>query len=496
MDRRRFVKSAGWGTAGLLLNSAASKSKGQPMRSEPPVIPQTAWGRVFVRWTEPTLPPARTLHVQDLVIPWGADHALLTSAREQGYRVYAAVTLRQASEAADAIRAMGIAGIILEAGDSGQKPVEEAARNLRLAHPEITLLIPGPGGKQPAMKGSTVIKDGGILQISSPTEQPWIDSNSALVEFDRAFRPTEIPLIEFAWELSDALQQQQGPSMEDYSLAVAEAGALHCNLILNLHPNFQKALGHQSVDAWDNWKKMVQYVQFYTKVGELPVALQANVGVVTDSFEASYEPMNLMARHNVPFRVLPPSDLTPQGLKGLDLIVLFAQPGEASIRVVAEFADGGGVAILVGLRGPFPWQSTGPRRSSDKSTIYTTGKGQVIELAEGVDDPGMFAQDIRRLLGKEKLPLSLWNASTTLGTCYKLPGSSTTTLELVNYSTDALPVQVRIKGSYSIIRYETPERGCCEPLPASHQDGFTEFDVPWLKIGGRVHLSTIAASAS
>lgn len=175
---------------------------------------------------------------------------------------------------------------------------------------------------------------------------------------------------------------------------------------------------------------------------------------------------------------------------------MFAQPGEASIRVVAEFADGGGVAILVGLRGPFPWQSTGTRRSSDKSTIYTTGKGQVIELAEGVDDPGMFAQDIRRLLGKEKLPLSLWNASTTLGTCYKLPGSSTTTLELVNYSTDALPVQVRIKGSYSIIRYETPERGCCEPLPASHQDGFTEFDVPWLKIGGRVHLSTIAASAS
>jgi hypothetical protein len=430
-----------------------------------------------------------------LVIPWGADRALVESARKQGYRVYAAVTLAQASTAANTSRAMGISGIILEAGDSDQKPAEQAARNLRQAHPDLTFLTPGQGGKQPAMKGSTVITQGGILQVSSPTEQPWIDSNLAQVGFDRAFRPTQIPLIDFPCELSDALQQQQGPSTEDYSLAVAEAGALHSDLILNLHPNLQKALARGSDDGWAVWKHLAQYIAFYLKQGERPVAHQANVGVVTDNYEASYETTNLMARHNVPFRVVPPSHLTTQDLTGLDLIVLFAQPDEAAIRAVAGFVDGGGVAILVSLRGPFPWQSTGASRTSDHSVIYTTGKGEVIELADGVADPGTFAQDVRRLLGKEKLPISLWNASTTLAVPYELPGTSTATLELVNYSADPLPVQVRIKGSYSVVRYETPERGCCEPLTPAHQDGFTQFDVPWLRIGGRVHLGTMADSA-
>jgi hypothetical protein len=44
-----------------------------------------------------------------------------------------------------------------------------------------------------------------------------------------------------------------------------------------------------------------------------------------------------------------------------------------------------------------------------------------------------------------------------------------------------------------VVRYETPERGCCEVLTPTHQDGFTQFDVPWLRIGGRVHLGAMPA---
>jgi hypothetical protein len=492
MDRRRFVKSASWGTAGLLLSSVASKGQDEGTRPESPVIPQTAWGRVWIRWTEPTL-PARTLLAHGLAIPWNASPALLENARKHGYRVYTAVTLAQASAAASSSRAMGISGIILEAGDSEQEKAEKIARELRLAYPDLTVLSPDSNAKQPKMMGSTVITEGGILQVSSPTEQPWIDSNLALVRFDRAFRPTQTPLIDFQWEHSDALQQQLGPSTENYSLAVAEAGALHSDLILNLHPSLEKALVSGSDEAWGVWEHIAKYVEFYLREGERPVAFPANVGVVTDNYDASYETTNLMARHNIPFRVLPPSYLTPQGLQGLDLIVIFAQPDEASIRQVAGFVDGGGVAILVSLPSPFPGQSSGARRVSGDSVIYTMGNGKVIELAKGVADPGTFSMDVRRLLGKEKLPISLWNASTTIAIPYKLPGTATATVELVNYSADPMPVQVRIRGSYSVIRYETPERGCCEVLTPTHQDGFTQFDVPWLRIGGRVHLGAMAA---
>jgi hypothetical protein len=492
MDRRRFVKSAGWGTAGLLLNSAAAISQEEPARPEAPAIAQTAWGRVFVRWTEAALPSAKALGVNDLVIPWGASRALVESGRRQGYRVYAAATLKEASAVADAGPAMGISGIILEAGDSGPKAAAEAASHLRLDHPHLAFLTPGSNGKQPSMKGSTVIKHGSILEVSSPTAQPWIDSNLATVAFERATSPTEIPLIAFPWELSDALQQQQGPSTEDYSLAVAEAGALHCDLILSLHPKLQKALAGDGAGAWAAWKQVASYIDFCRKRDQRPVALSANVGVVTDNYEASYETTNLMARHNIAFRVLAASDLAAQGLNGLDLVVVFAQPGEAAAKEVAEFAAGGGVAILAGLHGHFPWQSDSAGQTSGKSVTYTAGKGKIIELSEGIADPGTFAQDVRRLLGKEKVLISLWNASTTLAIVYKLSGSSQVTLELLNYSAESLPVQVRIKGSYPSVRYETPERGCCEILAPVCEDGFTEFVVPWLRIGGRVHLGPAA----
>jgi len=76
MDRRRFVKSASWSTAGLLLSSVASKGQDNLIRPESPVIPQTAWGRVWIRWTEPAL-PAKSLLAHGLAIPWGAAPALL-----------------------------------------------------------------------------------------------------------------------------------------------------------------------------------------------------------------------------------------------------------------------------------------------------------------------------------------------------------------------------------------------------------------------------------
>ena len=489
MDRRRFFKSAGLGTAGLLLNAAVSSGQDDETRPESPVIPQTAWGRVWIRWTEPTL-PAKNLLAHGLALPWGASANLMESARKQGYRVYAAVTLGQASAAANSGHAMGISGIILEAGDGEQEKAAATAKNIRRAHPNLAVLSPDLHAKQPSMMGSTVISQHGILRVSSATEQPWINSNLALVGYERAFHPAQTPLIDFKWDLSDALQQQLGPATEDYLLAVAEAGALHSDLILHLHPNLEKTLVSGSEEGWAVWQRVVKYIEFYLRDGERPVALPATVGVVTDNYDAAYEAMNLMARHNIPCRVIPASDLTPKALQDLDLVVIFTQPDNAATQQLARFVAGGGIAILVSVPSLFHAQSSGIRRVSGDSVIYTMGKGKVIELANGVANPETFSRDVRRLLSEKKLPISLWNASTIIAIPYTRPGASTATVELLNYSADPMPVQVRIQGYYPVVRYETPERGCCENLTPTHQDGFTQFDVPWLRIGGRVHLAS------
>ena len=47
---------------------------------------------------------------------------------------------------------------------------------------------------------------------------------------------------------------------------------------------------------------------------------------------------------------------------------------------------------------------------------------------------------------------------------------------------------MRVKGDFDSVRFESPEVGCCKTLKPSRVDGFTEFVVPDLIIGGRVYL--------
>ena len=68
-------------------------------------------------------------------------------------------------------------------------------------------------------------------------------------------------------------------------------------------------------------------------------------------------------------------------------------------------------------------------------------------------------------------------------------------MELVNYDEEATQVQVQVKGTFAAARYESPEKGCCEKLKTTQVDGFTEFVVPDLVIGGRVHLEAGAGNA-
>ena len=135
-----------------------------------------------------------------------------------------------------------LAGIILNPGDSQPGQIDEELQQLRSAYPGLPVLVLNPRAKQPQMKGQMVIKREGVLQVTSPTAQPWIDTNLALVRLDQAFRPAQTPLYEFQWDLSDPQLQESGPAPADYALAVAEAGAFHADLVLDLHPRLQTDL--------------------------------------------------------------------------------------------------------------------------------------------------------------------------------------------------------------------------------------------------------------
>jgi hypothetical protein len=296
--------------------------------------------------------------------------------------------------------------------------------------------------------------------------------------------------VDFTWDLNDSVKQKVGPPPVDYELAVAEAGAFRADLILPLHKYLEDKLASQDPQALTSWNEIRRYIQFYAGEGsDVELEPVSNVGIVTDDYESSYEAMNLMARHNIPFQVLQPDRLKAGQLQGMDMLVNFSRLDDVSARAVDHFASRGGTVVLVGSKGHFGWNSSPPVHQNSQSSIYQDGAGKVVEVAAPVENPEPFAQDIWRLLAPPERLLSLWNALTTLAAAYQDGAGSEILLNLVNYSGRAIQVQVRVKGRFQQIRYETPERGCCESLSPADDNGFTEFVVPSLTTGGRVHLS-------
>ena len=449
--------------------------------------------KVYVRWTHSVVPPVRVLGVDDLVIAWNDQAERLTAAATKlGYRVYLETTAAQAAEAAESGARLGATGIILKAETLKPAEAEESAQKLRATHPKLKILVLNAGGKQPEMRGWLVFKKDGILQVSSPTSQPWLDSNLALARYEEGFQKRQAPLYTFSWDLTDALLKEQGPHPADYALAVAEAGAFHADLLLEVHEQQQKGLATGDKGTLADWTLVRHTMAFYQQASPSTAALTAPVAVLTEDYESPYEALNLMARHNIPYRVLHSAEVKPRDLQGCDVVIAFAELGRELSDAIAAFAERGGVVVLVKLKGPYPWESSAPAKADGPSVTFTVGKGRVIELREAVTDPETFAQDVRRLMVKERIPVSLWNSLTTLVAAYRGRESGETVVELVNYAQESTQVQVQVKGRFASVRYESPEKSCCEILKPSVVDGFTEFVVPNVVIGGRVLLGTAA----
>jgi len=452
------------------------------------------WARVLLRWDTGSLPPASKLGVRDLVIPWNSAKLLmLTNAVRSGYRVYAQTDLTDASAAAKSGTQVGIAGIIAERGDESREGAETKLRRLRAQYPSLTFWLVNPNALQPKMRGTLVINHNGILQATSPTAQPWVDTNLALISLERAFLPHQPAVYSFAWELN-GIEQKQGPEIHNYALAISEAGAFQADVVLHLHENLMRGLAQDDSAAWELWRQELKYLQFYQGV-HTPWSSDANVALVAKDDPSSFEPLNLLVRHNVGVRVFPPASLSQSALRGFRVAVVLATPKASAAHTILQFARLGGTAVLLNAeRQTYPWHSVKPSHSSESSVTYSIAKGRIIELLQPISDPESFAQDIRALVPNDDLKLSLWNALTVVGMLR--PSGEGKVIELLNYAVDPLDVQIQVKGEYDSVTFESPEHGCCTHLTPSIGKGFTEFTVPSLYIAGRVRLEGKAPETS
>ena len=411
---------------------------------------------------------------------------MIRGAVAQGYRVFVECSPEKAAAVAGSAGKSGATGIVVDPGDEDVAVVERAVRKYRAAHPKVRFLIVNQKAVQPQMKGTLVISRDGVLQVTSPTAQPWVDTNLALVRIEQEMRPAQTPLYTFNWNLTGP--GKQGPDVPDYALAVAEAGAFGADVILSTDEGLQVGLAKNDERAWATWKQITAYLRFYSDARRDWVP-EANVAVVADADPETFEPINLLARHNIGVRVVRPSQATESNLRDVDVMIVLQHPSARLEQTISQFAASGRTVVLVNDQGAtYSWHAENASKNGDASVSYARGKGQIIELTSAISDPETFARDVRRLIDNAKIKMSLWNALTTVGVLYREPHGSNKVVELVNYAADALEVQVRVKGVFRTIRYESPEGGCCVSLTPVVRDGFTEFTVPSLKISGRVHL--------
>jgi hypothetical protein len=410
-------------------------------------LPVSSYAEVLVRWDQEQVPSRESLGISALVVPAKNSRAVENSL-VQGYRVY--LEVEAAAVPGFTSPFDRLAGIVVRGPVS---PSQLSQLRQRLGSSGTRVLALEERGKWPHIRSNWVTKRNEVLQVSSRTAQPWIEQNAALVRIAQASQPGSAPLLTYPWRPITLSDVDEGPRLEDYLVAIADAGSVGADLVLPMHERFQRNLLLGKPDARRWWKEIRSYIDFYS--WDLPNRYRplANIAIVTADPMASFEVMNLLARHNLPFEIIAPERLATLTL--FNVVIVLNQPQGAQAGVLAEFAKNG---------------------------------GRVVERLNGVADPNAFALEIRRMLGRERRVIDVWNGITVLAAPYQEPDGRSVLVTALNYAYEPLPVQMRVRGIFPVVQYESPEEGTAL-LPHRHIAGYTEFLLPALRIGARVFLS-------
>ena len=405
---------------------------------------------VLIRWDRADVPAAASLGLTTLVVP-EKNAATVRSALAQGYRIYLEV---DASAMAGFVPpSRDVVGVVVK-GVKG-KPTALALKQLqeRLKPRGIRVVALEERGKWPHIRSNWVTKNNEVLQVTGRSAQPWIENNKALLRVVHDSRP-DPPVLGYTWTPITLADADEGPRLENYLVAIAEAGSFGGDLVLPLHDRFQSRLLLGQPQARAEWAEIRRYLEFYSWNLTQRYQPIANIGVVTAEPMLWYEVMNLLARHNLPFEVIAPADLAKRELDRFKLLIALDKPAPALDAALAAFEK----------------------------------KGGKVAKPAAIADPSAFALEMRRLVNREDRVLEIWNGITVLMAPYQEPEGQGVLITALNYAHQELPMQVRVRGIFSSVEYERPEAPA-GLIPHRHRDGYTEFVLPDLRIGARVFLS-------
>jgi hypothetical protein len=404
-----------------------------------------AGAEVFVRWTADRVPARDVPGTAALALP-ATNAAAVREALAQGYRVYLEIDGAALDNFPSPIR--GVAGVIVR----GRATTAALSALLHRLRPlKVRVLSVDERGQWPHIRSNRVTKNSsGVLQVASRSAQPWIDSNAALVRI--AGRPDVRPLLTYSWTPIGLAEADEGPALENYLVAIAEAGSFGADLVLPLHERFQRRILLGDALARRDWDQIQRYVAFYAGDPVDRYEAIASIGVVTDAPMAWFEVMNLLARHNLAFRILAPKQLPTLEDPSLKMLLVLGDPPAEQQPALAAFER----------------------------------KGGLVRIVSAPQDPNRLALDVRRQLGPDRRVIDVFNGITVIAAPYAGKDGSVL-VTLVNYAHLPLPVQLRVPGVFSAVHYESPEAKTTS-VAHEHRDGSTEFLLPSVRVSARVFL--------
>jgi hypothetical protein len=340
-----------------------------------------------------------------------------------------------------------------------------AAAVRKAAWPVLAVKGTAPGVGKIA-DGATASATGGL----------WVDSNMWLA---RSFRLSAAPPV--VWVAHKPPAGRDGV----YLKSIADAGAAGARWIVTLDDETRAKLVRKDAGALALWRSLANLSAFFTEHAEWRRFTPfGTVGILFDpagpNLDNSEEFLNLIARRQIPYRIIERAQLGAPALEGLRALLAFdlAPPSEAERKIVRDFAAKGG-SVLIG-----PAWGGAPKEQA--YTVQAVEQGEVAVYKEAAPDPETAARDLNDLLTTPDFGVSVFNAPSVLS--YVSAAENRLLVQMVNYAdapADSLTLWVTAK--YTTARLYVPGAAPSE-LPVKRSGGRTEIAVPSLAVYGALLL--------
>ena len=327
-------------------------------------------------------------------------------------------------------------------------------------------------GAQPNVRN---LSDMGIRAGASA--EPWIESNIWLV---RSFR------LGPAWRPIWVSHEPAAGAEQDYTRAVADAAVAGGRWIVAIADGLRAPLLRGEAAALDTWRAAAGYLRFaedhaewrrFTPYGNLAIILDTAAAVP----EVPDEYLNLVARRQVPYRLLTRSELSPRALAGYQAVLAadLAPPTAGERKILLDFAERGGLVVM----GP----SWGGAPKDEPYVEIPAGKGRVAVYKEDPPDPESVAREMLELLAPQVMGLNVFNLPSGITYVSSADSGRRVLVGLLNYAaTPANRVTIRMHGAFSGAHLYTPENAPLSLAARSTRNGATEVLIPRLSGWGAV----------